>query len=100
LNGTYKATDQLTLFTSLNYIRATQPVFAWTAAGPNLALSAKDLGFEIDGKADYKIMDNLVATLRGGIFMPGKAAKYLINGSDRWGRTAYEVRSEITFTFQ
>ncbi len=99
LNGTYDATDRLKLFTSLSFIRATQPVFAWTAAGPNLALSAKDLGFEIDGKADYKIMDNLVATLRGGIFMPGKAAKYLINGTDRWDRTAYEVRSEITFTF-
>ncbi|MBI5473592.1 MAG: hypothetical protein HY961_14730 [Ignavibacteriae bacterium] len=99
LNGTYAATNRLKLFASVNYIRATKPVFAWTAAGPNLALSAKDLGFEVDAKADYKIMDNLTATLRGGVFTPGKAAKYLINGSDKWDRTAYEMRSEITFTF-
>jgi len=102
VNGSLNITKDWKFFTSFTYLTATQPIYAWTAAGPNLALSAKDIGWEIDFKTDYKIFDNLTATLRAGYFKPGKAAQYLINGTDTWARgvkNPLELKSEITFVF-
>jgi hypothetical protein len=78
---------------------ATEPIHAWTAAGPNLALKSDNIGWEIDFKTDYKIYDNLTVTLRGGQFTPGRGAKYLICGSDAFNKKPWELKSEITFVF-
>ena len=64
----FKLTPVWKVFASFTYLMATQPVFAWTATGPNLAKSANDLGWEVDFKTDYNIFDNLVLTYRIGYF--------------------------------
>ena len=98
-NGTYKTSPKVSLFGSYSFIRATQPIFAWTATGPNLAVSSKEIGSEIDGRFDYTILENLTLTLRGGIFFPGKGAQYLINGVDTWDESAIELRTMIEYKF-
>src|SRR5690606_36578838 len=87
------------LFGAFTYLKATQPVFAWTAAGPDLNTSADDLGWEVDFKTDYKIYNNLTYTFRAGYFSPGTAAKYLILGNDKGHLSPWELKSEITFVF-
>jgi hypothetical protein len=99
VNATFKATAALTLFASYTFLTSTEPIYAWTTAGPNLALKANDIGSEVDVKADYKIYDNLTATVRGGYFMPGKGAKYLLTGTDRFSKNPWEIRTEIRFVF-
>lgn len=98
-NSTYKFSPKLSLFGSFSFIRATQPVYAWGATSPNLALHSKDIGQEIDGRVDYTIHENLVGALRGGVFFPGKAAQYLINGTDTWDDPAIELRTTIEYKF-
>ncbi len=98
-NATYKASPKVSLFGSYSFIRATQPVYAWTATGPNLNVSSKALGHEIDGRIEYKIQENLNGALRGGIFFPGKGAQYLINGIDTWNDAAIELRTTIEYKF-
>jgi len=99
LNSTLSITPAWKLFGSFTYLKATQPVFAWTAAGPDLTTSATDLGWEVDLKTDYKIYSNLTFTFRAGYFSPGTASKYLINGSDKWELAPWELKTVITFAF-
>lgn len=98
-NTTFTLTPVWKLFGSFTYLKATQPIYAWTAAGPDLEMSADDIGWEVDLKSDYKIYDNLAFTFRAGYFAPGTASKYLINGSDDWGLSPWELKFEITFVF-
>jgi hypothetical protein len=98
-NATYKVTPKLSLFGSYSFIRATQPIYAWTGAGPNLSASSKDIGQEIDGRLELTIHEKLVGALRGGVFFPGKGAQYLINGSDAWNDAAVELRTVIQYGF-
>jgi|SRR5690554_787427 len=99
LNSTVKISPVWSLFGAFTYLKATQPVFAWTAAGPDLNTSADDLGWEVDFKTDYKIYNNLTFTFRAGYFSPGTAAKYLILGNDKGHLSPWELKSEITFVF-
>ncbi len=58
---------------------------------------SKDVGFEIDGKAEYKIDTNLVYYVEGGILFPGDAYKnisYPEDPDNAWG-----VRHGIMLTF-
>ncbi|GAB4337933.1 MAG: hypothetical protein Kow0037_21440 [Calditrichia bacterium] len=104
LNGTFKPVKNVTAFASYNFIRATQPVHAWMSDGngdwkidPNT--SAKDLGQEIDFRLSYNMYKELNLTLRGGVFLPGDAAGYLINGHNNNDDPAWELKSTITFKF-
>lgn len=101
INGTFKLTPKWKVFASFTYLKATQPIFAWTAAGPDLTKSADDIGWEFDLKTDYQIYDKLTLTFRGGYFSPGDGAKYLIIGTvdDRWKLPPWELKTEITFAF-
>lgn len=98
-NAMFKITPKWNFFTSFTYLKATQPIFAWTAAGPDLSNSADDIGMEIDFKTDYKIYDKLTLSFMGGYFIPGKGAQYLINGNDKFDDPAYELKTTITFVF-
>jgi hypothetical protein len=98
-NATFTLTPKWKLFGSFTYLKATQPVFAWTAAGPDLTKNATDLGWEFDLKTDYKIYDKLTFTFRAGYFSPGVAANYLILGSDTGHLSPWELKTEITFAF-
>ena len=99
INLTVSPLKSLRLFASYSYVRATEPVYAWTISGPNQNLSAKDLGWEVDFKIDYEIVSKVVLTLRGGYFKPGVAAQYLINGNANYSKAAWELKGEVTFTF-
>ena len=100
LNATLKPIKKLTLFGSYNYIKATQPIPKWDANGnPDYSATASDLGQEIDFRCSYKIYKELDFTIRGGYFMPGKAAGYLINGTDQYNDAAWELKSTITYKF-
>ncbi len=100
LNATFKPIKKLTLFGSYSYIKATQPIPKWDAnKNPDYSATASDLGQEVDFKCSYKIYDQLDFTIRGGYFMPGKAAGYLINGTDSYDDAAWELKSTITYKF-
>jgi hypothetical protein len=98
-NILFKLTNVWNFFTSFTYLKATQPIFAWTAAGPDLTKSADDIGMEVDFKTNYKIYDKLTLSLMGGYFIPGTGAQYLINGNDKNDDPAYELKTTITFVF-
>lgn len=99
LNATFKPMKKLSLFTSFTYLKATQPIYAWTAAGPDLTKSADDIGWEFDVKADYSINEKLGVGVRGGYFQPGTGGAYLVNGNDTFDDGAWEIKSTITFKF-
>lgn len=107
LNGSFPVASSLNLFLSATLIRATEPLRPWADANGNNAIdpgefgtaSSRDLGKEVDFKLDWKVMDNLVWTLRGGYFWPGDAALYLVNGNTRHSKDAWELRTQLTFTF-
>ena len=61
--------------------------------------SATDLGQEIDFKFTYKMYDELALILRGGYFLPGDAAGYLINGNTNALDTAYEFKGMVLYKF-
>ncbi len=104
LNTTLKPQKNLQLYAAYSYIRATQPVHAWKSDGngdwiidPNT--SANDLGQEIDFRISYKMYKQLDLTLRGGYFIPGDAAGYLINGTTAYNDPAWELKGTITMKF-
>jgi hypothetical protein len=98
-NILFKITPEWNFFTSYTYLMATEPIFAWTAAGPDLTKSADDIGMEIDFKTNYKIYEKLTLSFMGGYFIPGTGAQYLINGHDKNDDPAYELKTTITFAF-
>ncbi|WKZ69736.1 MAG: hypothetical protein QY331_00545 [Melioribacteraceae bacterium] len=99
VNALFKITAKWNFYTSFTYLKATQPIYAWTAAGPDLTKSADDIGMEIDFKTDYKLLDKLTLSFMGGYFIPGTGAQYLINGNDKFDKAAYELKTTITFVF-
>ncbi len=103
LNGTLKPIDKLSMFGSFSYIRSTQPVHAWAPDSTDWKIdpdkSANDLGMEVDFRITYKLYKELGVTLRGGVFLPGKAASYLIRGNDTFDDPAWELKSVITYKF-
>ncbi|MFZ0391434.1 MAG: hypothetical protein WAN36_13325 [Calditrichia bacterium] len=108
-NATLKPLPEFSAFFSYNFIRATQPVHAWTPvtdddgnvvdAEIDADKSASDLGQEVDFRLSYNIYPELNFTIRGGYFMPGDAAGYLIRGNTRSDDPAWELKSTITYKF-
>lgn len=107
LNATFPLAKDLKLFLSGTYVRATEALSPWTDANGNGVIEpgefgpekSSDLGSEIDFKLDWTLMKNLVWTFRGGVFFPGDASGYLINGTNRWKENAWELRTTVRFDF-
>jgi len=110
LNGNIKLFPKFSAFLSYSYIMATNDVYAWSKVDENgdgtvdftrmdLNNSATDLGQEIDFKFTYKMYDELALILRGGYFMPGDAAGYLINGNTNASDPAYELKGMVLYKF-
>ncbi|NOX88878.1 MAG: alginate export family protein [Calditrichaeota bacterium] len=104
INAEYKPLKKLSAFVSYNYLRSTQPIHAWASDGADdwkidPDTKSNDLGQEVDFRVSYKIYDELTFTLRGGYFVPGKAAGYLINGTDSYNDPAWELKSTLTLKF-
>lgn len=110
-NVTYKGFPRTSIFLSGSMIMATNPIPAWAvdvdtdsdgvadAVSIDNGTNAKDLGTEVDFKIDYKLVDNLSFSLRGGYFIPGDAAGYLINGNTTNLDPVYEVKGVILYKF-
>jgi len=104
LNTTFKPFPKVVGFLSYNLIRATQPVHAWASDGNgdwtiDSNTSASDLGQEVDFRISYNMYQELNLTLRGGYFMPGDAAGYLINGNTSMNDPAWELKTTVTYKF-
>ncbi len=109
INGSFKPMPNWLIFLSYNYIRATQPVHAWSKVlddqgnvvdaviDPNV--SSSDLGQEVDFRISYNMYKGLNLTLRGGYFLPGDAAGYLINGNNKYTDPAWELKGTVTMKF-
>ncbi len=110
LNATLKPVDKLNLFASFTLLKATEPIHAWSTVADSLgnivdaaidpAVSADDIGSEIDFKISYNMYKPLNFTLRGGYFIPGDAAEYLINGKLAANADpAWELKGTVALKF-
>jgi hypothetical protein len=104
VNTLIKPRKDVQLFFAYTYLRATQPIHAWGPDGEgdwriDPDKSAQDIGQEVDFRISYNMYKQLNLTLRGGYFMPGKAAGYLINGTDEYNKAAWELKATVTLKF-
>ena len=104
INGTLHLTPRVNLFGSFTYLSATKPIHAWRVDPATQTTiidpaSSKAIGKEIDWKLDWKILPQLVFTFRGGVFFPGDATGYLINGTNQFKDAAWETKTTITYKF-
>lgn len=104
INGTYKPIDKFAAFLSYSYIKATEPIHAWKSDGEgdwkiDPDVSADDIGQEIDFRFSYDLYKELNLTFRGGYFIPGDAAGYLIRGNNNYDDPAWELKGMITYKF-
>ncbi len=106
VNADYKLFPKFSTFLSFSYIMATQPIanFAKTGAPDPANGDATDIGSEIDFKFTYKMYDELALIFRGGYFMPGDAASYLIGAWDgvnmkTYSDPAYELKGMVLYKF-
>jgi len=104
LNADYKLFPKFSTFLSFSQIMATQPIanFSKTGAPDPANDTADDIGSEIDFKFTYKMYDELALILRGGYFMPGDAASYLIgswDGTNVFDDPAYELKAMVLYKF-
>jgi hypothetical protein len=107
LNVSVPLAKDFKLFLSGSYMRATEALSPWRDANGNGVIEpgefgpgkSNDLGSEIDFKLDWNLMKNLVWTFRGGVFFPGDASGYLINGVNTWKEDAWELRTTVRFDF-
>ncbi|HID39279.1 MAG TPA: hypothetical protein EYP36_07170 [Calditrichaeota bacterium] len=101
VNTDIKIIKNLSGFLSYNYIMSTQPIYEWNVDGtPNMnGKSSTSLGQEIDFRLKVTPMEKLAFILRGGYFMPGDAAGYLINGTNKWMDSAWETKAVVLYKF-
>lgn len=107
LNYTWPLAPDWKLLLSGTVIRATEALHPWSDLDGNGAIdpgelgpeSDDQLGEEVDFKLDWQVMPKVTWTLRGGIFFPGDAAGYLINGTDLYQEDAWELRTTVRFAF-
>ena len=99
-NVDYKLTSNTSLFLSGSYIIASNEIMEADAgtyfAGEN---GSTDLGMEVDFRLKHNVYKNLFFMLRGGYFIPGDAAGYLINGHADDMDPAYELKGMVVYKF-
>ncbi len=80
------------------YLRSTEPVFGWTAAGPTTQAS-HDLGQEFDLNVMWAIRPGLQLIGQYGVFLPGDGAALLINGDLAKKQPAWEAKHILQWAF-
>jgi hypothetical protein len=108
-NVSVKPIEKLELFGSYTFLKATQPVPVWSVVTDTLDVvvdasienddTADDLGSEVDFRISYMMYKQLNVSLRGGVFLPGDAALYLIRGNNAIDDPAWELKGMITLKF-
>ena len=103
VNGTFKPLDKTSLFLSGSYIMASQPIAAWSNTDTGIVIdndtNSKDIGMEADFKVVYNMYKQMQLLLRGGYFIPGDAAGYLIKGNASDLDPAWELKGMVLFKF-
>lgn len=103
VNGSYKVLDTVTGFLSYTYLGATQPIQAWQSDGEGdwefLDRTSNYIGQEVDFRITYAPYQALNLILRGGYFIPGDGAAYLINGNATNKEDAWELKGMVTYKF-
>lgn len=100
VNANYKVAPKVSTYLAFTLLQATEEIPAWDVNGnPDYDNTASDIGQEIDFKVSYKMYDPFDLTLRGGYFMPGDAANYLINGNTANDDAAWELKGTVTYKF-
>ena len=93
VNATYKLMKSTSLFLSGSYIMASNDIMA------DDGTLSTDLGTEVDFRIKHNVYKNAFFMLRGGYFIPGDAAGYLINGHNVDMVPAYELKGMVTYKF-
>ena len=104
VNGTFKPMDKTSLFLSGSYILASQPIAAWSNPdGAGVVIdnntTSKDIGMEVDFNLTYSMYKQMKLIFRGGYFMPGDAAGYLIKGNATDLIPAWELKGMVLLKF-
>jgi len=103
LNTNIKPFKGFSAFFSYSYIQSTQAIHAWASDGAGdwviQDANSNDLGQEIDFKFVYSLLANTKLLFKGGYFMPGDAAGYLIVGHANDLQPAYELKGMFLVKF-
>lgn len=102
LNATYKVHPKVSIFGSYTKFNATEAIHAWSVVDDATVVGADnstDIGQEVDWKITYAMQPNLIFCFRGGVFFPGDAAGYLINGHNNQLENAWEHKTMVTLKF-
>ncbi|MBI3600289.1 MAG: hypothetical protein HY097_06575 [Nitrospinae bacterium] len=85
-------------FTSSDYANSTDTTtYPATTGGPDYTRTSKDIGQEIDLMITYNLYKGMDFDLRGGYFLAGDGARYLIAGAKGWDQNPWEARWDITW---
>jgi hypothetical protein len=111
LNAMYKFSPKVSLFGSFTSFKATQAIHAWSVNDNGTPADSSDdftdvgtdnstdIGTEMDWRLVWKIYPSLTFAFRGGVFTPGDAAGYLINGNNTNLEKAWEHKTMVTLKF-
>ena len=94
-----KPVDPLRLEVLYAYMMATQPIVGFDETGEATSESATDIGQEIDVNLHWNVWKGFGYKALFGIFLPGDAAGYLINGNTNTLEPAWEVKQVVTAAF-
>jgi hypothetical protein len=78
---------------------ATEPVHAFDWEDVPVDRTARRLGAEIDANATLTVLEGLQVRELAGVFLPGRAAAYVINGNAATLDPAWELRTEVLAKF-
>jgi hypothetical protein len=91
--------EKVTFDASYTYLRATQAIHGFDELGVPTGQSSQDLGMEIDANLGINVYKGFGYKCLFGVFMPGDAAGYLINGTNANLDPAWEVKQVVTAKF-
>ena len=106
-NYTWNINEAFTYLIAALWVQATEPLQPWRDGNGNGAIdpgelgpeSSNDLGSELDMRVTWNLYPGLSWVVRGGVFWPGDASGYLINGTAAHDARAWELRTTIRFAF-
>lgn len=112
INATAKPHDKWTFFASYTFLKATEPIPAWSVNDNGTPAddtddfteldydaAADDIGSEVDYKVVFAVMPQASIGVRGGFFFPGDGAGNLINGNANFDDMAFETKGFVTVKF-
>ena len=94
-----KPHEKVDFMASYTFLRANNPIHAFDATGTPLTASSQAIGQEIDANLGISVWKGFGYKCLFGVFLPGDAAGYLINGNTDTLDPAWEVKQVVTAKF-